>query len=687
MNLFFLYIWGKSKIMRKSLLKITAVICLWAGGTSVAFAQADKAPGIGNGDFELSHSSLVNKISRGLTQTPEVNTLFDIQFNYNATAQRGTSGMAGVVWTGTEFWVSAWAVDSMFTFNQAGTITGRFKVAGVGASNSGVRGMTWDGTHIYAGANSPTVYKIDPVTKTLVSTFTAPAVVRGIAYDSTADGGAGGFWISDYGTDIRLISMTGTQLSSISAANHGLTAMYGIAFDPYTAGGPYIWAFDQSTSATQSDLVRIKISTGMPDAIIHNVMSDIGSGLSSGLAGGLCITYGLDPSGHRSIVGLLQGVPSNRLFAYELNDYIPPAYDASSDTIRFIPAYTYHPLFMIQPYTWAMDITNRGTSSLDTVNFILDVKSGGNPLYTDTGRIFNMAPGTSDNVAISGNYTPTSNGVYNVTGYINSGVQADQVNINDTIRYNMIITDSIMGRDNNTVQGSFGLQAGSSGVLGQLFTTPAASYASSVSFFLRSPKVGDSVNVDLYNFAGTPLGVIATTRYYVFTAADTVSGVFLTLPFIGGPIQLSPGNYFVGVNQNNLNRTLAYTTFNFQEGTSFIKFSTGNWTLLEDANFRFTYILRLNVQDPVLVNVPKVNNNAELSVYPNPASGKLFVSVAGADKGAIISVYDLSGKEMFRIENPEMSSQIDINRFAEGVYVVKLISGSKVLTEKVTIVR
>src|SRR4029078_11869361 len=132
-------------------------------------------------------------------------------------------GWATSVYTGTEFWATPFNRDSLYTLSPLGALTSSFKVAGVGATGSGVRGMAYDGTLIYAGDNTTAIKKINPVTKTLTGTITsgAPFGVRGIAWDSTANGGAGGFWVSNFGTAFYLISMTGTVLDSIRLAKHG----------------------------------------------------------------------------------------------------------------------------------------------------------------------------------------------------------------------------------------------------------------------------------------------------------------------------------------------------------------------------------------------------------------------------------------------------------------------------------
>ena len=222
-------------------------------------------------------------------------------------------GLAGALWTGTEFWLSKWSNDSLFTANASGVGTGSFVIPGI----TGTRSMTTNGTSIYIGANTSNIFQVDPITKTLTSTITTSVTnCRYVAYDPTLNAGAGGFWTGSYGSDITAVSMTGATLSTISAATHGLTGIYGLAYDPYSAGGPYLWANDQD--ATGSTLQQILISTGAMTGLSHDTNLDLqgGAGVGAGLAGGLFITNSF-VTGMKTIGGLNQGIS---LFAYELSD-------------------------------------------------------------------------------------------------------------------------------------------------------------------------------------------------------------------------------------------------------------------------------------------------------------------------------------------------------------------------------
>src|SRR6185436_6133230 len=146
----------------------------------VLFAQSpntstsvDRSPAITNPSVS---QSLQNQSARNGNPKNETQAIFDIQFNYLLPTTLGAS----CVYTGTEFWVGCYGTDSIYTFDASGNLTSGFTVAGVGNASSGVRGLTYDGTYIYATCNTAEIFQIDPVTKTLIGTITIPSASRGI---------------------------------------------------------------------------------------------------------------------------------------------------------------------------------------------------------------------------------------------------------------------------------------------------------------------------------------------------------------------------------------------------------------------------------------------------------------------------------------------------------------------------
>lgn len=240
--------------------------------------------------------------------TTEVSTdraLWDIQLDVDPTTVY--PALAGCFWTGTEFWVAKWNSDTLFTLDAAGAQTSVFTIPGI----TGARSITSDGTRLYIGGAGTDIYQVDQSTKTLLSTISTSGLnCRYLTYDSSLDGGSGGFWTGQYGDDITGVSMSGATLITLPATTHGLLGVYGMAYDDYTFGGPYLWAFDQSNTSA-ANIVQLDM-TGTPTGNSHNTQLDLTGGANTGLGGGLW--FGSFGGQAASIGGISQGTS---LFVYE----------------------------------------------------------------------------------------------------------------------------------------------------------------------------------------------------------------------------------------------------------------------------------------------------------------------------------------------------------------------------------
>jgi len=275
--------------------------------------------------------------------------MWDVLFNYNMTLNASGGGYAAVCFVNNEYWVSKWNFDSVAILDASGmlirtvSIPGTFGGSTTTGGTGGIRSFTYDGSYIYAGLNTTSIKKINPnsLAPTVAASITAPSAVRSLTYDATANAGAGGFWISNYNTAITQISMTGTVLNSITASSHGLVGMYGSAVDNYSVGGPYLWVFDQaaagSVGISKCKIYQINIGTGLQTGVLHDPMTDVALGftIDQTLAGGLYVNA--PTPGVLTVMGLLQGVPTNQLFGYDLNVFVGLNDPAGTD--KFLSVY------------------------------------------------------------------------------------------------------------------------------------------------------------------------------------------------------------------------------------------------------------------------------------------------------------------------------------------------------------
>jgi hypothetical protein len=210
-----------------------------------------------------------------------VKGLWDVLFSFNTAAP----GEQAVETDGTYLYTAMWQTSGMIRkYNTAGVIQDSFTIAGVAA---GIRDLCYDGTHFYgrAGATGTSIYKMDFNSKTLVSTISlGGTTVRHLCYDPTLDGGNGGFWAGDWAT-LSSHKKDGSLIASITPPT-GFASNYGSTWDNTTAGGPYIWFFNQDATAPKVDLVQYQIATNTIVST-HDASNIPGIDMTGALAGGL----------------------------------------------------------------------------------------------------------------------------------------------------------------------------------------------------------------------------------------------------------------------------------------------------------------------------------------------------------------------------------------------------------------
>jgi hypothetical protein len=211
--------------------------------------------------------------------------------------------LAGVETDGNYIYASSWncGQGTFFTFGFNGNYYEEFTIQGC----QNVRDLAYEDSEMlmYGSNASNTVWGLDFIGHTVVNTINAPIQVRAIAYDSNNDG----FWANNWSTDITLFDKTGALIQRFSPG--AFTSIYGFAYDPWTDGGPYLWAFSQDLSG--AELVQYEIATGT--AIFNmSVYPYVGG---SAIAGGLFTHCSMIYPNKVTIGGMLQ---SEYVFGLEL---------------------------------------------------------------------------------------------------------------------------------------------------------------------------------------------------------------------------------------------------------------------------------------------------------------------------------------------------------------------------------
>ena len=248
---------------------------------------------------------------------------WDILYNFNCQS----AGQPGIETNGQHIFTADWRAGytGFYKYEMDGTFVESFDIAGATC----IRDMAYDGTYFYGSPASTTIYIMDLENQTQIGTISVSCSgitgVRHIAFDPELDGGNGGFWIGNW-DELGAIAMDGSQIyGNITPA---VESLYGSAYDPFTADGPYLWLFSQEGSGVK--LAQFEIATQSCTGVTHDA-TDI-PGFNAGIAGGAA-TY-ITPEGIFALLVNIQQDP-NLIGAYELCEATPPwiIIDPTSGTV------------------------------------------------------------------------------------------------------------------------------------------------------------------------------------------------------------------------------------------------------------------------------------------------------------------------------------------------------------------
>jgi hypothetical protein len=552
----------------------------------------------GDGHFSTSNRSMPGN---------GIQSLWDVNISFDPTDQTGIQGWAGVVYAKGRFFCSKWnGADTLAIFDSTGTFEDILTIPGIGA----VRGMTFDGTYIWAGNNTRNVQVIDPVTFTKVRQHTVPTAVgnvRWITYNPEGNAGAGSFYCGNFGTalfQVRKPAANVTNMASINniaATVHGLTAMYGVTYEANGADSKF-WAFDQGQTESAAVVVQLN-ANGTPTGIRRDVDLDAPAG-AGGSAGGIFLADLSDFPG-KTLVCMNQG---GGVVGYDTK---LPTFDAIFDSIGTSNGLTAWPKKWTSSSKIAGKVRSNGVGTLANFTPSVDILNAETMETIQNLQVNTVTVGGGQSQSfVTADIVPgfyETNTLYQVQGTTN--YPGDETSANDTAFAFFGLTDTTMAQDyiyfDSGLSSLIGIGAASTDekALGARFTLPAADTLTSVSYFLAAPFEGQPSSISVYGFSnGQPSAtpITTTTATYTATAADEANGVAVTLK-LDNPLPLPAGDFMVAVNElGDSIACLGSINFNFKPNTFFVKWNTapsnGQWLdLLQfDAGLRRAFAIYPN---------------------------------------------------------------------------------------------
>jgi len=212
---------------------------------------------------------------------------------------------------GNYIYVTGWNTPEIFRYDMQGILLDTFMIDSI----DDIRDLAYDGQYYY-GASPTTIsniYVIDFDNEICIDTIQVPYACRSLAYNDDDSV----FYSNNWDTDIIVFDHNGTIVDTLvrSSQTHLYASYYGLAYDNWSPGGPFLWAFSQE-GANSGTLVQLELPSGHETGFYK----DVGSLALGSIAGGL-FTYP-DYDSSRAVIG---GVMQNELmFGFELGPANPP---------------------------------------------------------------------------------------------------------------------------------------------------------------------------------------------------------------------------------------------------------------------------------------------------------------------------------------------------------------------------
>jgi hypothetical protein len=187
-------------------------------------------------------------------------------------------------------------------------------------------------------------------------------------------------------------------------------------------------------------------------------------------------------------------------------------------------------------------------------------------------------------------------------------------------------------------------------------------------------KIGDPMVVDVPN--GVPDTYTRFEKDFLIPVAipyDATSIVRLVLTQ-----EYTYNGTYIRFASDRTNKSSAYGTMLHLVNTA----SEGLWYSLSQVEAPAIF-MKTTGKKEVSIS-PIVDANNKVSVYPNPTTGNLNIKNA---EGGTIEVLNIMGQVMETVSNANEIELIDISRYANGNYFVRVIVDGKVSVEKINLVK
>jgi len=357
----------------------------------------------------------------------------------------------------------------------------------------------------------------------------------------------------------------------------------------------------------------------------------------------------------------------NLLFIDDIKVELKPPFDLGVDISARPTPYTLIPRSQQKTFTPSVTVINEGSNTLSSAKVFAAIYKNNQLVKLDSNNVNSLATGLVSTLSFTP-YTTTDSGLYQLV-YFTQIPQQDGNSLNDTMKYNFWVTDSLYARDNGIVTGTTSIGA-SSGEFGHTFEIVNPSRIKAATVYLNNPSVGSVTKFRLYSFSNAPGTIVDSTVSYVTTLADSLNGKTLALNFIGNT-KLSAGKYLLTIVEQGVKKLNVGTTDAvYSQRVNWYRFS-GNPFFRWASGEEYDSLSASNAYTKVLAM--RLNLENACSVQPNFG---FVTKPTCTNKGSIAVNYTSDNVAPYQYKWSTNQTTAAINNLTPGAYIVTVTDGA-----------
>lgn len=246
--------------------------------------------------------------------------------------------------------------------------------------------------------------------------------------------------------------------------------------------------------------------------------------------------------------------------------------------------YTLAPVSQAPNYELGAIIRNNGLNTMTNVKVAANFGT-----FADTVSLDSLVSFQDSMVLFNATLDPM------MGGDVKYSVFGDQTDTFPNNEYFTRLNDTTFARDDSSASGGIGF-TGATGIFGTMYELTQPDVLTSISYFLESSTIGDTIRLLMYGFgndvAGFPdtTSVMDSTGYFPITSLGWQTSTFTCQNL------LAPGQYFIAVEQvSTINLGFGYDLDNYVPNTSFFGDGIGQWTELGSIpTLASSFMIRMN---------------------------------------------------------------------------------------------